>query len=151
MIEPSEYPLANPRVGAHAAQPKAVYRRQPHPLARGGLGGGQQCLTAARLAGFGSAQLHHGTWIRFGAKIMIEAHDAVHLGPRKVQRLGNRRFGAGIDATEGSLDVMQYGQQGRFAGAVSIQYLSQWRGPRHGLSFSACQATCSAMKVETKK
>ena len=44
---------------------------------------------AARLAGFGAAELDHWRPARLLAEVVIEGDDAVHLGARQVERLGD--------------------------------------------------------------
>ena len=129
---PTDVPVADfiaavehPRRRADGTEAQAMDRLQPHPLPRRGAGSGEQGFHAARLAGLGTAQLHHGTWINRGGKIMVEADHAVDLGPRQIQRLGNRGLGLGRDAAEGGLHVMQDRQQRPFAPFVAGKNICQ--------------------------
>ena len=80
-----------------------------------------RCLTCAamasrahRLAGFGLAELQHMAAGRMRAIVMIEGDDAVHLGPRDVQRFGDHRQRFLRHIAELFLDAVQDRQKRAF-------------------------------------
>ena len=74
------------------------------------------------------------------------------VGAAEVERPGDQRLAFSIDATELGLDVVQDRQERPFAAGVPGDDLADplFLGT-HFFSLSACQAMCSAMKVEMKK
>ena len=71
------------------------------------LGARHQRLAAHRLAGLGAAQLEHVAAGRLAAEVVIEGDDAVHLGARQVQRVGERRHGRLGHVAERGLHLVQ--------------------------------------------
>ena len=112
------YVINQPRRRANAAQAETIDRLQPHPIPSRRLGPGHHRLHPPRLTGLGAADLHPGARIGHFAEIMVEADHPMHLGARKVQRLGNRRLGRRRNATEGRLNIVQDGQQAPLAPRV---------------------------------
>ena len=71
-------------------------------------------VAAHRLAGLGAAELQHMPAGRVAAVIVIEGDDAVHLGARQVQRLGDHRQRFLRHVAELFLDAVQDRQQRAF-------------------------------------
>ena len=70
------------------------------------------------------------------AEIVVEAHDAVHLGARQVQRFGDHRDRFGMDVAERRLQGVQDRQRGAFAAALAGNDLGPaltgpWLEPGH--------------------
>ena len=151
-VEPGMEPVADARARPGAAQAEAIDGGQLDALAGGLLGAGDQRLDPARLARLGAADLHFGARVGLGVEVVVEADHAVDVGAAEVERLGDQRLALGIDAAELGLDVVQDRHQRAFAARVRGDDLGDplFLGT-HAFSLSACQATCSAMKVEMKK
>ncbi len=65
-------------------------------------------LATHRLAGLGPAQFQDMAASRLAAEVVIERHDAVDLGARQIQRIGQHgddRFG---HKAQGRLNLVQY-------------------------------------------
>ena len=77
-----------------------------------------EAVGAHRLARFGAAELHHVPAGRRAAEVVVEAHDAVHLGAGQVERGGDGGNRVGRHVAELVLDGVQDGQQG--AGTMAI-------------------------------
>ena len=72
------------------------------------LGGlGEQTVAAAGLAGLGATDLHDGSRRLGRAEVVVEADDAVHLGHRLVEDIGQHRNRLVIDVSELVLQRVQ--------------------------------------------
>ena len=102
--------------GAGRAQAEAVDRLERHAAVGGGAAAGDaeailrprhQRLAAHRLAGLGAAQLEHVTAGRLAAEVVIEGDDAVHLGARQIESIGEDRHHCRRHVAERGLHPMQ--------------------------------------------
>ena len=82
--------------------------------AESGQNGRRRILAAHALAGFGTAKLQKVRRARFTAKIMIEGHDAMHLGAGQIKRVRDERHRGGADTTELFLQAVQDRKHGAF-------------------------------------
>ena len=134
-------PVADAGARAGAAQAEAVDGGQLDPFASGIGGGVHQFLDAAGLAGLGAADLHLGAQVRFIEEIVVEADDAVDIGARQIEPLGDQRLALCVDTAEFLLHVVQDRQQGSLAAVVFGDDLADLFGlAAHFFSLSACQA-----------
>jgi hypothetical protein len=74
-----------------------------------------QRIASGRLAGLGPAEPEHMPARRLSAEVVIEGHDAVHLGARDVQRFGDQRLGGFLDIAELLLQRVEDRQKRTFA------------------------------------
>jgi hypothetical protein len=70
----------------------------------------RECIGAESLARLGTTQTHHVLTGWCAPKVVVESDDAVNLGPRDIQPLGDQRHRCLRDVSEGGLDGMQYFQ-----------------------------------------
>src|SRR5205085_8417151 len=109
-------------IGAAGAETEAIDRLDLDSVVA--LEDGRQRLDAARLAGFGPAELDERPLRRRALEVVIESDDAVHLGAGEVQRLGDERHGRGRDVAKRGLDVVEDRQQRALALLVPAQDLA---------------------------
>jgi hypothetical protein len=128
--DPAEDLVPDPDGGRAGAVAQAIHRLQ----ADRAVGGGpmpvdtQAALSvffeghaAPGLTGFGTAHLHHGLPGRGAAEVMVEADDAVDLGPALVEGRGDEGNGLWRHPADGVLDGVEDGQQRARAGCVGGQ------------------------------
>ena len=58
---------------------------------------------------------------RLAAEVMVEGDDAMHLGARQVERLGDHRHGRAVDIAERRLERVQDRQQGALGALTRTQ------------------------------
>src|SRR5690606_13440392 len=84
-------------------------------------------VRADRLARLRAADAHGGATGGGVAEVVVEGHDAVHVGPGQVELLGHDRHRGGVDVTELRLDAVQdrkqrtaFSAMGRHDGAYPV-------------------------------
>src|SRR5690606_41892081 len=98
--------VADARGGAGAAQAQAIDGGDADALARGLLSVGDDRFDAARLAGFGPADLHFGARAGARAESVVEADHTRHIGAAEVEALRDQLLAVGIDAADFGLHLM---------------------------------------------
>ena len=139
------HPVADAHRRPECAVPEAVHRLEVHtpvggrlafPRAERGLGVAHQFAAAHRLAGLGHADLHDVVADRRLAQVAVEAHHAVHLGAREVERLRDHPHRSGRHVADALLHRQERGQQRRRSGVDRAQQVAK-RGDfvvcRHGV------------------
>src|SRR4029077_13611897 len=128
-----------------------------HRHAQARLGAKRQRIAAGSLTGFGAAELEHMPARRLAPEVVIESDDAVHLGARDVQSLGDEGLRSLLDVAEFVLQSVKNRQKRPFAIEVLANALKRdflvpgnpaqiagvlmhWLGPERG-PFVCCGCT----------
>ena len=125
-VEAADDLAVDHRRGAGGAEAEAVDGLEGHALGAGAaaagaearLGAGDEGLAAHRLAGLGAAELDDVPAGGGVAEVVVEGHDAVDLGARQVERLGDHRHGLAGHVAEGRLDVVEDRQERALAAGM---------------------------------
>ncbi len=72
------------------------------------------------LAGLGAAELEDVPAGRLAAEVVVEGDDAVHLGARQVQRVGDQRLGFAVDVAERACSACRIGSRAPGAACRSV-------------------------------
>ena len=120
LVEPREDPVADHRRRAAGAEAEAIDGLDLDPLVA--LEAKARCASTPRAWQASARQsLIDRPVRRHALEIVVEGDDAVHLGARQVQRLGDERHGVRRDMAERGLHVVQDRQQGALAPLVTLQ------------------------------
>ncbi len=103
---------------------------------------GQQRVGTARLAGLGAADLQHMAARWRAAEMGVVGDDAMHLGTREVQRIGDARHGGFGDMAQHVLHGMQQLDQG--AGAPGMD----GNGVLDGLALMGAECAAGSSGIE---